>query len=598
MGIEVMSGEIKSQPLNNNFSFLDSKLANLSIGPFKTYENLSSLQTAYPNGRNGFAVVLEADGKTGYMYTWSGTIWEKGGLAQSMGIADKSVTAGKMDDDYQQKLIEYNNLNLSTTTGFYSTYDKSYHENANYKTIKSPCLDGDIFLVTTKITDATVAVAMFFSDAACTIYHSHAGGGQTGTHNDYKVIAPTGVRGVAISSKIELTPILKKGVVVDVKDFKNATQQQLAYKSDLDGVIQNGFYSTINNIFNPNDGFKSLKASVIAGDKIYFSAKTTTATIATCVFWKSDGIKLLTVKGGEISTWHDIEAIAPAETTFVTVTSSTDFMPILKKEEGLQATEIYDKIDELEKELKESSNHLFGKKICWIGTSVPFGANATKSYAKEAANKLGFDLINASVPGQAIHTKIDGSQLTYGSTTLSKAEYLAQGVTIADSPLPYAPGGSYNSYYRTWENIFTAENADVDLWVFDVVPNNQNWSLSDWELFDYDNWRYTDDSSFADHRTTFLGALLFLMDKMYELNPKARMVFILGSSFSYVSGKNNLQLLQDKWHIPILDIWSKINTSPKSLMQIKSLDGTDDHPSTFAHEKLGNMLVNDLLTVS
>ena len=120
MAIKPVSGEIKAQVINDNFSALDSQLTNLSIGPFDTYNNLSALQSAYPNGRNGFAVVLESDGKTGYMYTWTGTTWKKGGLAQAQGIANESVVAIKVADATLPtiKLEEYtSNLLAKKKTG-------------------------------------------------------------------------------------------------------------------------------------------------------------------------------------------------------------------------------------------------------------------------------------------------------------------------------------------------------------------------------------------------------------------------------------------------------------------------------------------------
>lgn len=235
-----------------------------------------------------------------------------------------------------------------------------------------------------------------------------------------------------------------------------------------------------------------------------------------------------------------------------------------------------------------------GKKIVWIGTSVPFGQYATTSYPYEAAKHLGFELINCSVPGLAIHTGDNNATLKYGSLSLSTVEYEALGWTIPDTPVEYTPGGSYNDYYRAYDNVFCEENADADLYVFDVVPNNSNFDTSDWDLFDFGNWCYTDGTDFSEHRTTFLGALLFLMDKMYELNENARMVFILGSGFSYGNGKTALEVVKGKWNIPIIDVWSKINISPKSINKIFSEDGTNGHPSTFAHELMGKMLAHDL----
>ena len=271
-----------------------------------------------------------------------------------------------------------------------------------------------------------------------------------------------------------------------------------------------------------------------------------------------------------------------------------------------------------------SNNQWYGKKIIWLGTSVPYGQYATKSYALEAANKLGFNLINTSMPGQRIHGYYDeehdvimGGQGTIEeptnayATTISKSEYIAAkgaGVStaeIASSSSPWAPNKGGSSYTRTWENIFVEENADADLWVFDVVPNNTNFETTDWDLFDKENWRYSDDSDFSEHRLTFLGALLFLMNKMYELNPKARLVFVLGTTYAYNEGKSNLELVRNAWNIHIIDLWGKINTSLPSIKYLYSeytgVDGgqkINRHPSTFGHEKMGEMLANELLLIS
>ena len=271
-----------------------------------------------------------------------------------------------------------------------------------------------------------------------------------------------------------------------------------------------------------------------------------------------------------------------------------------------------------------STNHWYGKKVLWLGTSVPYGQYATKSYALEAANKLGFNLVNTSMPGQRIHgykneelNIIMGGHGTTETTTsqyatcLSIEEYTIAkeaGVStaeIASEPVAWKPNDGGSSYTRTWENIFVEENKDVDLWVFDVVPNNTNFDTTDWSAFDKSKWEYTDGSDFSEHRYTFIGALLFLLNKMYELNPKARCVFILGSSFRYGDGKSNLELIKSVWNIPIIDMWGKINTALPSLKYLYSeyigVDGGDIinmHPSTFAHEKMGNILANELLLIS
>ena len=313
---------------------------------------------------------------------------------------------------------------------------------------------------------------------------------------------------------------------------------------------------------------------------------------------------------------------------FSNETSEFDFVLINYKDDNKKWEDSYKYAQYQEEELSKriSNNQWYGKKICIIGTSVAHGSNAETAYGYIAQQRLGFSMIPAGVPGQAIHGKIvsytkDGaakkilSPLIYGSGVLTKAEYSAAkavkdaglstdviGMGIPDSPSNPSnwagEGKPYNNYYRTWENLFTEKNKDVALWIYATIPNNNNYSLDDWNNFNTSKWAYKDGTAFEDHRTTFLGAMLYLMDKMYSVQPTARMVLVIDSEFNYELGKNNFKLLSETYNIPIIDLWSKINTSPKSLLQLKSFNGTNSHPSTFGHEMMGNIFTNELLLIS
>ena len=309
-------------------------------------------------------------------------------------------------------------------------------------------------------------------------------------------------------------------------------------------------------------------------------------------------------------------------------TEDFDFALINYKDENKKWADVYKYKPYVKDETagKISNNQWYGKKICIIGTSVAHGSNAETAYGYIAQQRLGFNTIPAGVPGQAIHGKIVSytesgtdkkilSPLIYGSGTLTKAEYAAAkavkdaglstdviGMDISNSPNnPSDWAGEdkpYNNYYRTWENLFTEDNKDVALWIYATIPNNNNYSLDDWNNFDTSKWAYKDGTAFEDHRTTFLGAMLYLMDKMYSVQPTARMVLVIDSEFNYELGKNNFKLLSETYNIPIIDLWSKINISPKSLLQLKSFNGTNSHPSTFGHEIMGNIFTNELLLIS
>ena len=77
-------------------SFVDSQLSTIVSGaPKGTYTNLTALQTAYPNGAEGVFLVLE----TGHWYYWNSSLaeWADGGVYQSTGFGDNSVTFRELD---------------------------------------------------------------------------------------------------------------------------------------------------------------------------------------------------------------------------------------------------------------------------------------------------------------------------------------------------------------------------------------------------------------------------------------------------------------------------------------------------------------------
>lgn len=232
-----------------------------------------------------------------------------------------------------------------------------------------------------------------------------------------------------------------------------------------------------------------------------------------------------------------------------------------------------------------------GKKIVLLGTSVGFGQYAAKSYFDVAAELLGFEKVNTSVPGMCIHTQNGGlpTDRSYASS-LSLSEYEALGASVPSSP-------SDSHYFCAWDRIFTSQTADADYYLFAVTPNNINWDLTDWNAFDKTNWRYTDGSSFSAHRDTFLGALLFLMDKLYALNPNARMALVIDCSFNRADGLAAFERLKSQWLIPVIDLWAGINYTPPYHLKTWAADD-NPHPSTLAHQCMGRMLAGELLRLA
>lgn len=128
MAIKPVSGEIKSQDINDNLSYLESKTNNISKGaPAGTYTTVALLTAAYPSGNTNIYVVTS----TGNWHYWSGSVWAIGGKYQEAGIALEQIDTvnlgglvrGKNIFNKDSALIGYH---INRTTGELISNTTSY----------------------------------------------------------------------------------------------------------------------------------------------------------------------------------------------------------------------------------------------------------------------------------------------------------------------------------------------------------------------------------------------------------------------------------------------------------------------------------------
>lgn len=74
---------------------INSRVDGIDRGYGGTYATLANLQTAFPTG-DAKRYVVSADG---HWYYWNGTVWADGGVFQSTGIGDGTVTTSKLAPD-------------------------------------------------------------------------------------------------------------------------------------------------------------------------------------------------------------------------------------------------------------------------------------------------------------------------------------------------------------------------------------------------------------------------------------------------------------------------------------------------------------------
>lgn len=597
----------------------------------ETFSDLAAIKAKYPNGAN--TVMVAAN--DGHKYLWNGSGWIDSGVYQSVGLDDNAVTTPKIKDAAvskakladnsvtPQKMTDASIIgSIDVTETIMLSADNTQLIPLKTYNSKGKLVDSNFSTVVFEVGkyDSIVLNGYIIGEFGGAFLDNNSGwiSSFSTTDNTAKNV-PAGATYIAISAKTD-TPYaqikatyqqtkytLDNLMIKSLPDLGSDSlpvaalddYEQLSETESKDTIVLDDSNTTMVSGLYTNDGAISEADNY---STLYYPVGNYQSFVLTNYMIGTLGGAFVDASKKWISSFStqnsaaDEPKVVPKGAAYIAITvkANDPYKSIygIKVQTGYQLKNLH--FPDLE------ANIWSGKKIVWLGTSVPYGSIATSSYADNARQILGFQLVNASVPGLAIHTNEDGSKLTYGSSTLSIDEYQTQGTTIDAQPLPYVPGSEsgYNNYYRTWENVFTPANADADLYVFDVAPNNTNFKMDDWDAFDKNNWKYTDGSSFAEHRTTFAGAVLFLMDKMYECNPMARMCFVLGSAFNYPEAKPVFEAIREAWNIPILDIWGRVNTSPKSLLQVRSLNGTNNHPSNFGHTVLGKMIANQLLGVA
>lgn len=232
-------------------------------------------------------------------------------------------------------------------------------------------------------------------------------------------------------------------------------------------------------------------------------------------------------------------------------------------------------------------NHWVGKKIVWLGTSIPFGTGSVGviNYPNLICAYLGATLVNTAMSGQRLYkgTDVGPGYSATGATSMTVAEHEA------------LPAWTGEVGYHSYENIFSVENLEADLFVFDVLSNNLNGAATtDWDNFNFTTWQYNDSQPFSSHRTTYLGAFLFLLDVLFTAKPQAIVII-----FGWKGNATDTIILQSKniadaINIRYLDIYEKFGITPYNI-DYYSTDGT--HLTKYAHYRIVEILKREFQSI-
>lgn len=247
-----------------------------------------------------------------------------------------------------------------------------------------------------------------------------------------------------------------------------------------------------------------------------------------------------------------------------------------------------------------SANPWNGKKIVWLGTSIPENQNGDgatlsdkleRSYPSLVARMLGANMLNHSRAGLASALAPDGTIKQFGSLSATLAEY----GDINVNPLQVNPSGGDlgRNIYRAYENAMLGQ--DADLYVFDLVPNNTEFDTTEWDKFDFNTLTFSDDSTFAENRTTYLGSVLYLYNELMNENKLHRVVFVT----EYINdhpGVLNTDIASEVLSIPHIKLREKLGCDTGWFTTQYILDTI--HPSQYATYRLAGILYGELLKVN
>lgn len=257
------------------------------------------------------------------------------------------------------------------------------------------------------------------------------------------------------------------------------------------------------------------------------------------------------------------------------------------------------------------NNYWYGKKIVWFGTSIPAGRTDSDGNRIAYPNMIG-DYLGAKVYNEAIGS----SGVRFGAhdySTENDPRGLA-GCWALETMLSLSASVPEKEQIMTdwdskWKNILPGANS------VDITNNRQMYLNSSWDIclakylsggligqcdlyiFDHghndiivsgDSSELTDVPPVRPNRAYFLGAMDFLITKILEDNPRARIMFIGHYENDRKTGVSEAQeMLNSIWGYPLCKTWEKmgwsqntvtINNETKTITQIWMPD--DIHPAS------------------
>lgn len=576
-----------------------------------TLTALQAITSAYANQ----SAIVEA---TGAYYRWnaSGTppSWVATGrnfLTEANTYADAAIqSTGIVKKPYSQIDLKA----LATLQGFVGT-NGAYNANTGFR-----CTD---FIAVSEGQLIAIVAKGHGSVATLATYNSSQGFIQNYTNGiepyNVNVTVPAGVAFIRVTYTATST-ITQTGTLTQPQVFKDITERAdfLDLKNNNDYVNSTikyaafdkiGQYTTNGTNFLTNTGFATFTPVAIKKGQIITAYMYGSTGGAAGLFFKNAaGTVTKTNFIGSTNAFETLTYTPTEDGTFwinTVIPTDPSFINVVKYRAGYYLTPAGIGVDvPSQKSFDELyglvNSYWKGKKIVWVGTSIPATDQNGKSYPVLTGEKLGCTMVNQAIGESWISfNKANPStagNASYKTMSATKAEIRELAFNLwGETSEPVLAKMEQCSY----EYLLIGSGAD--LVVFDHMHNDMGRSYI----------TYADSEINSMERTSFYGAYNYVIDKLYQDNPNVRIVFVsppnrfLRASPSYTLEKFDafrtcLRNLANKYNAPFIDLAVLSNTNQSNYQRwTRTADGVNDdiHPGSAARVRYANILAQAIRAI-
>lgn len=474
---------------------------------------------------------------------------------------------------------QYANFAVTVTPNFYwSKTTLQPVANAAWKITELTFVEGESYSVSCSVNGAATAMAIFLNEFNISIGTQHDGvNGVTTVYTDEVLTPPAGTTrilltgyytGLLVVKKRQLINAGSKAILDDVSSRLSTTESNMPfeYVAQTMTIIPDSYYSKFSGSLVANTAYDATSIDNYDGVTTYAVSCDVNGGSTSLAVYLDASNAIIGTQGdganGVTVTYNNQALTPPAGTKKILLTAFYTGLFIVSKKTAVRAMGI-----------NEASGALSpwnGKKIVWFGTSIP-----ATGYPQILGNLTGANIVNEAVGSSMVRRGKIGttaedpygwSGLAWQNVGRSLSQTLAEKNDLINNwstwrtiltntpPTTLSAGDIAQILDCSWENklnrhLGTGNRAD--LYIIDHGHNDNLTSDSDSQ--------YTSVPADSNDRNTFIGSVNYIVRKILEDNPRARIAFV----GHYENARKTRistaqQTLAEYWDFPLLELWKKM----------------------------------------